>query len=86
MSGFRKPPLVVPGRPSSEIAAEFPCPFCSGTAYFGHLALIAAAAKSPAPDEGIGEIGVAHTKPSCEKFRSLSAAEFRDACKERMRQ
>ncbi len=85
MSGFQRPPLVVPGRPSSEVAAEFPCPFCTGTAYAGDLELVAAAvgdssAAIPA------KLGVAHSRPSCETFKRLSADEFATACRERIRQ
>lgn len=79
-----RPPLVVPGRPASETAAEFPCPFCSGTAYFGHLDLIAAAVGQPGTSPG--GIGVGHSKPSCEKFKRLSAEDFVAACKKRLRQ
>lgn len=79
---MKRPPLLVPGRPDDEMAAQFPCPFCTGTAYFGVLGLIAEATGQTSPIEGIG---VAHTKPSCETFKSLSAEGFRDACRARMK-
>lgn len=81
----QRPPLIVPGRPSSEIAAEFPCPFCNGTAYLGVLALIAAAVGQQLP-AGLSATGMAHSRPSCETFRRLSAEEFREACRKRVQQ
>ena len=74
---------IVPGHPG-KMAAQFPCPFCTGTAFYGNRALIAASAGQLT--RAADDVAVAHTKPSCDTFKQKTAGEFVKACLARIRQ